>query len=134
MNKGKQDDTYMAEWKTAGCLFGVLALVALCVLLYLKRTQHIIFSYHNCREDYTYTGSVDTLSDDYIYQECEFAKCVSDAYIIHPNKEAANIILKIGSKHVYQLPIDSSSFKRYQCLDSLLKYRKEIFEYKIAWD
>lgn len=134
MSKDKHANTDMAEWKTAGWVFGVLALIIVSVIFYVNKTKHIIFSYQNCREDYNYTGSVDTLNYEYEYQEARFGECVTDYYLSHPTKEAAKTIVRIGSKYIYQLPVDSTDVKRYQCLDSLIKYRKTIFDLKIAWD
>ena len=124
----------MTEWKAAGYVFSILAIITVAILLYINRIKHLVLTYKHCSFDYAYNGDIDTLSDEYIAEECRFGECLSDAYLTHPDTSSVKMILRLGCKYVHHLDVDSNKLSKYKCLDSLLKYREQVFDPKIAWD
>lgn len=124
----------MTEWKAAGYVFSVVALIAIAIELYVNRTQHLSLVYNGCKIDYAYKGEVDTSRDDYHLAQRELGMCLCNAYLMNPNASTGNMIIHLASKYGYPISSDSTHSSAYMRLDSLLKYREDVFNPRMQID
>jgi len=124
----------MNEWKAAGLLFGVLAIVGIAIMLYANRPKHIITKYKQCKLKYEHRGRLDTLNENYQAAQRDFGKCLCEQYIKQRDEALGRLIVKQGIQYGYPVTIDSLHSQKFSDLDSIIKYRKEVFDPVIYWD
>jgi hypothetical protein len=117
----------MTEWKAAGWVFLVLACIGAGLLIYHNREQHLHFTYKNCQVDYTYRSELDSLSDEYMSAQRKLGKCLCELYLVEPDSTLKKLIVR-QSQYGYPAPPDTTHSSPYKSLDSLIKYRKEVFD------
>jgi hypothetical protein len=123
----------MTEWKAAGWVFGALAIIGIGVLFYLNREQHLTTSYNHCKLDYVFRNSIDTLNESYGSDQRAFGKCLCELYLAKPDRTLGKLIVR-QSQYGYPAPPDGTHSPKYKSLDSLIKYRKDVFDPVILWD
>ncbi|MBS7565766.1 hypothetical protein KHS38_15260 [Mucilaginibacter sp. Bleaf8] len=123
----------MTEWKAAGWVFSVLIVIGIGFAIYLHREKHLTASYGRCKFDYAYRGSIDTLNESYQADRRAFGKCLCELYLTKPDNTLGRLIVR-QSQYGYPAPPDSTHSPIYKSLDTLIKYRKEVFDPVILWD
>jgi hypothetical protein len=124
----------MTEWKAAGWVFGVLAIVGIGFVVYLNREKHQTAFYGRCRFDHIYRSSINTLNENYRTKQRAFGKCLCELYLVKPDSTLGKLIVHQGKEYGYPAQPDSVDSSAYKSLDSLIKYRKEVFAPVILWD
>lgn len=104
------------------------------LLCYLDREQETTLSYKECKIPFKYSGTLDTISLEYISAKNELARCVCESYIKTRDTVTSKKIMELYKEFGSPVKPDSSKYDAYKRLDSIVKYRKSVFDTMILLD
>lgn len=124
----------MKTWMWIVVVF--FAFFSSCYLFYryLNRQQQLNLTFKSCTVTFNYRFSIDTASDQYYSAKRKLGLCLCEAYLKKANLPTAKQILVLYKHYGYLLHQDSINYKPHTNLDTILKYRTQVFDPVILWD
>jgi len=88
----------------------------------MHTTKQLVFS------NYKFTGNLDTL--DYKYRAIErgWGLNMCENYLHKKNSGTANAVIRLYNKYGYKLKISNMNNRPYPAIDSIVKYRRQVFD------
>lgn len=105
----------------------LLLIVGITVIfLGMHTTKQLVFS------KYKFNGNLDTLNNKYRALERSWGLDMCESYLLKKDMAKANNITRIYHRCGYPLKIQQLNNRRYPTVDSIVKYRKQVFDTTIV--
>lgn len=127
----------MEERRTAAIVLSVLGFIVLVftvIVPYINLKRTYAISYRACSISFQYEHSIDTADEGYKAAQNKLALCLCKAYDKKPDTAVARKIMLLYNKCGVSACQDTFGHASYNNLDSVLKYREQVFNPVILID